>query len=207
MQCMDVASQPQAERTLLVRAREGDADAFCRLAETYESRLLHQAVSLCHDHSGAQDLVQQTLIEAWKSLKRFDERCRLSTWLFSILLHRYQKSLRYARSRPISWSSLPSVQAEEMARLNQQSPSDSKTPDQVLAKKESQRILRQLMDTLPPKHQVVIWLRFFEDASLEEIAATLHQPLGTIKSRLHHGLEKLRRLSARMNHFNPGEES
>lgn len=207
MKCMDSLPQLREDQTLLAHAREGDADAFCKLAELHESRLQCQALSLCHNLSTAQDLVQQTLIEAWKSLHHFDERCRLSTWLFSILVHRYQKWLRYARSRPIPWSSLPSSQAEKAAQVIDLNQSEMTAPDQVLAKEETDRALRQLLDTLPLKHQQVIWLRFFENASIEEIATALRLPLGTVKSRLHHGLEKLRQTSLKMNLFDPERES
>src|SRR3954469_70308 len=84
---------------LLALARQGDAPAFCRLVQPLEARLLRQAIALCRDPSAAEDLVSETLGEAWKSLLAYNETCRLSTWLYAILLHRYQKSLRAARSR------------------------------------------------------------------------------------------------------------
>ena len=87
---------------ILSRAREGDSSAFCRLVEPLQPRSFRQAVALSGDVSAAEDLVSETLVEAWKSLPRYNETCRLSTWLYSILLHRYQKSVRRARSRPVS---------------------------------------------------------------------------------------------------------
>src|SRR5438034_10321827 len=94
-------SEPATEPELLSRAREGDAPAFCLLIEPLQARLLRQAVALCHDLSSADDLVSETLVEAWKSLSRYDETCRLSTWLYSILLHRHQQAVRRARWRPL----------------------------------------------------------------------------------------------------------
>ena len=85
---------------LLTRARAGDTLAFCDLAAQCEARLLQQARGLTRDLSTAEDLVSETLIEAWRSLRRYDGTCRFSTWLFAILLHRHHKHLRRARSRP-----------------------------------------------------------------------------------------------------------
>src|SRR5881397_2105507 len=92
---------------LLARARQGNAHAFCRLVQPLEARLLRQAVALCRDHSAAEDLVSETLVQAWKSLANYNETCRLSTWVYAILLHRHQKTLRAARSRPIPLAWLP----------------------------------------------------------------------------------------------------
>ena len=74
---------------LLARARAGEGQAFCQLAAQHEARLFQQACGLIHDSSAAEDLVSETLVEAWRSLPRFNGSCRFSTWLFSILLHRY----------------------------------------------------------------------------------------------------------------------
>src|SRR5947207_14557682 len=90
---------------LLLSAREGDAEAFCLLIKPLQTRLLRQATALCGDVTAAEDLVAETLVEAWKSVVRYDDTCRFSTWLYAILLHRYQKSVRRSRSRPrsLSW--------------------------------------------------------------------------------------------------------
>ena len=59
--------------------------------------------------------------------------------------------------------------------------------------------MRQAVEALPQKHQQVVLLRFFEDASLPEIAALLGCSVGTVKSRLHYALEKLRELQQGVN--------
>ena len=103
-------------RELLARACAGDADAFCRLAEPLQARLLRQAVALTGDVSAAEDLVSETLVEAWKSLPRYNQTCRLSTWLYAILLHRHRKAVRHARCRPVSLAWLPFFEARQSSR-------------------------------------------------------------------------------------------
>src|SRR5438034_10464433 len=102
----DDRPEPATEQELLFRAREGDAPAFCLLLEPRQARLLRQAVALSGDLSAAEDLVSETLVEAWKSLSRYDETCRLSTWLYSILQHRHLKVVRRARALPLSLAGL-----------------------------------------------------------------------------------------------------
>ncbi len=194
----DCAEPPGAEE-LLSQARAGDAQAFCLLAQQHEGRLLQQAAGLLRDAQGAEDLVSETLVEAWRSLGRFDGSCRLSTWLFSILLHRYQKLLRKGRSRPLPLATLPAAEADQHQQAQDQLPAGGPSPAEETMRNEAAERLRQAVEALPEKHQRVVWLRFFEDASLPEIAGLLDCSVGTVKSRLHYALERLRQTQHQMN--------
>jgi len=189
-----VITEDQIEPDLLVQAREGDAPSFCRLVEPLQTRLLRQAVALCGDLTAAEDLVSETLIAAWKSLARYDGTCRLSTWLYSILLHRYQKAVRRAGSRPISLAVLPPFDAGELRKQQERIPSPEPSPAQAAAQGELLSQLGECIERLPNKHRQIILLRFFEDAPLQDIAVVLGCSMGTVKSRLHHALEKLRKM-------------
>jgi RNA polymerase sigma-70 factor (ECF subfamily) len=193
-----VITDDQVESTdaaeLLSRARQGDAQAFCLLLEPLQTRLLRQAAALAGDLSAAEDLVSETLVEAWKSLPRYNEACRLSTWLYAILLHRYQKSLRHARSRPMSLAALTASEDQELRDQQENIPGPDLSPVEAAAQSEALFQLKQCIERLPEKHRNVILLRFFEDASLPDMAAVLGCSVGTVKSRLHHALEKLRKM-------------
>ena len=184
---------------LLTRARAGETSAFCQLAAEHESRLLQQAAGLARDLSAAEDLVAETLVEAWRSLDRYNGACRFSTWLFAILLHRHQKALRRARSRPIPLAALPPVEADQRQQAQENLPATGLSPAEAAMRQEAADKLRQAVEALPEKHQRVILLRFFEDASLPEIAALLGCSVGTVKSRLHYALEKLREAQQGLN--------
>jgi RNA polymerase sigma-70 factor (ECF subfamily) len=184
---------------LLARAKARDAQAFCALASRHESRLLQQACGLCRDQGTAEDLASETLAEAWRSLARFDGNCRFSTWLFSILLHRYQKYIRRAQSRPISLAQLDTLAAEERQQVQENIPSAGPSPADTAAQRESAERLRASVESLPEKHRQVVLLRFFEDASLPEMATILECSVGTVKSRLHYALEKLREMESELN--------
>jgi RNA polymerase sigma-70 factor (ECF subfamily) len=184
---------------LLARARAGEGQAFCQLAAQHEARLFQQACGLIHDSSAAEDLVSETLVEAWRSLPRFNGSCRFSTWLFSILLHRYQKYLRRARSRPVPFASLPPLEAAQHRQAQENLPAAERTPAEEVMSREAAGQLREAIAALGAAHQQVLLLRFFEGASLQETAALLGCSLGTVKSRLHYGLEKLREAQHRLN--------
>ena len=195
----EAQADPAGSAELLSQARDGDAQAYCVLAEACETRLFRQAVALCRNPSLSEDLVAETLVEGWRSLKRFDGRCRLSTWLYAILVHRSQKSVRKARSRPVSLASLRSADETPEESLLEQLHDSTPLPPEALMEKERARRLRDAVDALPPTHQPVVLLRFYEGASLPEVAAALGLSLGTVKSRLHYALEKLRRMKLILN--------
>ncbi len=178
----------------LARARAGDAQAFCRLTEPLQTRLLRQAAALSGDLSVADDLVAETLVEAWKSLARYDETCRFSTWLYAILLHRHQKWRRRASSRPVALASLPVSDLENLVARQENVVSPEPSPAEAAARNEASAHLRDCIGRLPEKHRQIILLRFYEDASLPDMAHVLGCPVGTVKSRLHHALEKLREI-------------
>lgn len=182
------------EPQLLCRACAGDADAFSALALRHGERLRRTALALCRDEHLADDLAQETLAEAWRSLARFDGRCRFTTWLHGILVHRGHKAARHAASRP-------RLLAHDAAPPHE--PIDFHSPAAAAQQRESARSLHAAVGELPEEHRAVIELRFFADLPLDEIAAALDVPLGTVKSRLHHGLEKLRA----MNLFAAARES
>jgi len=186
----------------LAPARLGDTLAFSRLALAHEARLFQQALALCGNLSTAEDLAAETLIEAWKSLPRFRGGCRFSTWLYGILVHRFQKHVRRLKGRPPSLGSLSTSDADASEdRLARIAAPELGVAEQA-AQRETACQLRQAVDQLPPVHQAVILLRFFEQARLPEIATALRIPLGTAKSRLHHALERLRQMPNVMNRLN-----
>ena len=186
-------------RELLSRACAGDTRAFCLLTEPLQARLLRQAAALAGDLSAAEDLVSETLVEAWKSVPRYNEACRFSTWLYAILLHRYRKSIRRARSRPVSLAGLPLFEARELHEQQENLPAPDLSPADAAAQNEAITRLSQCIEMLPDKHRQVIRLRFFEDASLPDMATVLGCSVGTVKSRLHHALDKLRKMKMNLS--------
>ena len=183
---------------LLARACAGDAAAFCRLTEPLQDRLFRQATALAGNPATAEYLVAETLVEAWKSLPRYQATCRLSTWLYAILLHRHHKSLRRARCRPLSLAWLPWRQAADLHEQQARLPAPDLSPADALVQNETSARVRQCLDALPDKHRQIIQLRFFEDASLPDMAAVLGCSVGTVKSRLFHALEKLRKMKVNL---------
>jgi len=181
-------------RNLLERAMAGDAGAFGEVCRAHETRLLRHALGLCGNAALAEDLAQDTLVQAWKSLRRYNGRCQFFTWLCAILLNRYRNTVREKRRLP--FSTFAAADDGEIQRALNQAADAGPLPDQAALLREQGALVRRCIQTLPPKHRQVIYLRFYVDDSLEGIAASLGCPVGTVKSRLFHALDKLRAMNA-----------
>ena len=187
------SSPPDDATHLLALARDGDVAAFSRIMEAEQPRLMAQALAFCGNAHLAQDLVQETMIAAWKSLHRFDGSCRLFTWLYVILLRQHRRSLGWFARR------LPLATLEQQAMAARHEPASPEPGDGADAAEAE--LLRAMMAALPARHREVIRLRYYAGAGEAEIAAALGISPGTVKSRLHHALEKLRRMKEKVNHL------
>jgi RNA polymerase sigma-70 factor (ECF subfamily) len=183
------------QRELIDRVRAGEVTAFERLAEQYAARLWRCALALCNDRHWAEDLVQETLIAAWQSVARFDGRGGFSSWLYGILRHRFLKGRRQQNAARLSAS----------AGLDQ-TPCVACAPDRLAELSEDALWIRRAVANLPEEHRLVVELRFFAGATLDEIAAALGCPMGTVKSRLHHAMNKLRQMNLTVNLFTSDRE-
>ena len=175
--------------SLLDQARAGDAEAFGEVCRSLETRLLRQALSLCGNMNLAEDLAQDTLVEAWRSLRRYNGKCQFFTWLCAILLNRYRNSFRNKQAR----RQTPLPEGDEELSASRGLLSDPDTlPDEASELHEQALVVQRCIQMLPRKHQEVIYLRFYVDKSLESVASALGCSVGTVKSRLFYALEKLR---------------
>lgn len=157
-------------------------------------RLLRQAISLSRDVGAAEDLVQETLVEAWRSLPGYRGGCRFFTWLCRILIHRHLNSKR--RRWPAPFSLLLGSDRDATEGFLDRARDDAPPPGIDIEQAERAARVRRSLARLPAKQREVVHLRFYAEDSLEGIAVALGCSVGTVKSRLYHGLERLRRMKS-----------
>lgn len=151
--------------------------AFEAEALTYKDQLFRVGVRLCRDRAAAEDLVQETYLQAWRSFSRFELGTNLRAWLYRILFNVYYAGQRRER--------LQTVPFEEM--IAETIAFDPPTP-QHLTEDE----VLQALERLPKDFQIPVVLADVEELSYREIAEALDVPLGTVMSRLHRGRKMLR---------------
>src|SRR5208283_2838608 len=133
-------------RSLLDQARAGDAEAFGEICRVHGTRLLRQAVALCGNPTQAEDLAQDTLVEAWKGLHRYNGRCQFFTWLCAIALNRYLNVLRENRLRP---AATPGARDQDEFDKQTNLPDHAALPDQIVELREQAGLVRQCIQALP----------------------------------------------------------
>jgi RNA polymerase sigma factor (sigma-70 family) len=168
-----------------------DMDSFEveEFINVHGDRLLRSAYLLCGDETEAQDLVQETLIQAIKSWRSFRGKSALYTWTHGILLnvcrrhHRKQKRLVYDEERVLK----ETFQSDHAREIDQNVCAAS---------------LTKAMQTLSLEHREVLILRYFQSMKIAEIAQQTGVSSGTVKSRLHYAVRCLEELIPReMNLF------
>ncbi|MFH1524071.1 MAG: sigma-70 family RNA polymerase sigma factor [Chloroflexota bacterium] len=164
---------------LVRRMAAGEDAALCEIYAACGQHLYAYALRFTDDPAQAEDVVQDTLVAAWKSARKFRGEGRVLAWLLGIVHHTALKSLRH-RSQPIT---------DEMeATLETGSPS----PEQQVEQVEQSARLRLGLRALSPEHRAVLELVFYQGLSLDEVAQVCRVPLGTVKSRLSYARGQLR---------------
>ena len=166
-----------------------------KLAREHYDRLFRAALFMCNDPSVAEDLIQETFLAAAGSLGGFQGRSSHYTWLYGILLNKFRGWLR-SKGGAVSLHQLAQDPdgTDPLESLADNGPS----AHEQMARSETARTVRGVLDELPPHHRSVLALRYLEDMSYEEIGATLGCSLGTVKSRIHYALL---RIGAKMKRY------
>jgi RNA polymerase sigma-70 factor (ECF subfamily) len=173
-----------SERSLGERLRRGDPGAPGELASLYGDRLLRAAWFLCRNEADAQDLVQETLAESILAAPRFQERSEPYAWLYGILRRRFLLDCR-RRRRFLRWLGLagrPEAAERERAETASEEPGTA----------GGDFDLRGAVLNLPAKPREVLFLRYIEGRKISEIASLLSVSDGTVKSRLHYALRRMK---------------
>ncbi len=146
---------------------------FEQVALPHMSSLLRFALRLTRSPSAAEDLVQETLMLAWRCFHQLESRDRARAWLFGILLNAFRVQLRKAKARP------------ETLELSDATCS-------AIASSQNHLEVLQAFNRLGSDHRTVLMLSTVEGFTCREIADMLSVPLGTVMSRLSRAREALR---------------
>jgi len=178
------------ERDLVRAARNGDEQAFGRLVEKTQSRLVRILRGIVRDDDEAMDLVQETYIKAHRSLDTFREGSAFGTWLHRIGVNAAIDHLR--KRSAFSPASLEEAGSWEGGGEDSAGASERPTPDRLLEGEEAGKAFRRALDSMPPEHKATILLRELEGLSYDEIAEITGAAVGTVMSRLFYARRKLR---------------
>jgi RNA polymerase sigma-70 factor (ECF subfamily) len=174
---MSGGRNPEAtDRELVSRANRGDREAMEALYFRYRDYVYTLAVSFCRNEADALDVMQETFFYLFRKFPGFELTARMKTFLYPAV-----KNLAIARLKK-GRRSVPLGDAREDLANGAAAATDGAPLEEFSA----------VLSRLSEEQRSVVVLRFVEDMDLAEIADTLEVPLGTVKSRLHHAIQRLR---------------
>jgi RNA polymerase sigma-70 factor (ECF subfamily) len=181
--------QPGDEE-LMQKVKKGDVEAFDILVRRWENRLFNVIYRITGDFETSRDIRQEVFLRVYQSAKGYRSGGHFSTWLYRIAINCGINELRKRKRRQtlsLSASEFGEEETFQDALLD-----SSPGPDEIIQQSEMDEQVRAALNRLPDEQRVVIVLRHYEGLKFHQIASILNCPLGTVKSRMHHGLEQLR---------------
>jgi RNA polymerase sigma-70 factor, ECF subfamily len=169
------------EAGYLQRLRAADPATCEELVRLHWQSVYRQHYLACQSPELAADLTQETFVEAWKSVRGFRGEASVRTWLHTIAVRVWQRQLK----RPKNAEQLTEAHVESLRLPG---------PEAQLDATLDQQAVQSALAKLPEVQRLSVVLFYREQLSYEEIARATDAPLGTVKSRLHEGLKRLRRL-------------
>jgi len=193
---------------VLRQAAKGDAQAWRLLVEQYSPRVYGLLVNQCRDKELAEELTQAAFVKVVRKINHsqggYKEIGRFDAWLFRIAMNGLRDEMRRRKrhARPTDMGPAAASGRDEQTgswSVAQQSivsggPNPSVDPAEQVVKDEQVQQLQAAIQQLSPADQEIIHLRHSAGLSFAEIAETLEQPLGTVLSRGHRALGKLKKL-------------
>lgn len=171
------------ERQLISQLKQGNTDAAGALMDIHGEALMRYLYSIMGTREAAEDVFQDSWVKVMEKTSLFDTDRSFRPWLFRLARNVAYDALRRKRR----WWSLDTGASKESEERPVEVPDPTDFGRQVVARET----VRHLLGLLAPAYREVLYLRFFQDQTYEEIADLCHLPLGTVKSRLKRGLDSL----------------
>ncbi len=188
----------EADRDLVLRARDGDRDAFAEIVRSYQRRIYAVAMRMTRRHEVADDITQDTFVRAYRNLGRFDIGRPLRPWLTRIAVN---LSINYLngvakREQPLYTEDAPGVRGRGGDTSASRPERIDANPERALASEELALDLERAVALLPLEQRTVFLLKVIEEMRYEEIAKLLGISEGTVMSRLSRARGRLKGMLA-----------
>jgi RNA polymerase sigma-70 factor (ECF subfamily) len=191
-----VSRESEQEARLIERLARHDERAFGELYRAYGRRVHGLVFRMLGSHTEAEDLTQQIFLQVFKSIGTFRGDSKLSTWMYRIAINLCKNRVKYLKVRHSGEEdeledAFERVPMGEARRANANIGQIDR-PDEALAGKQVELIVRRAIAALEPNFRECLILRDVEELSYEEIAEITGLNLGTVKSRIFRARTMLR---------------
>jgi RNA polymerase sigma-70 factor (ECF subfamily) len=180
-----VSAQSAIPAFLIQQIAQRDREAFSQLYDSCSSLVFSLAMRMLKVRSDAEDLLQEVFVQVWRQASNYSpERGSPEAWIINI-----------ARSRAID--KLRSIRRMEQSFVLTDDPARAESSDNVensAAESEAKMAMSSALVNLPQAQRRVLELAYFDGLTQSEIAARLNEPLGTVKTRMRAGIQRLREI-------------
>ncbi len=171
------------EKVLIQRCRNGDSDAFASLLELYKKQLFTYLLRRNGNVETAEDLFQETAIKMWKNIKKYKDKKKFGSWLFSIAHNVSIDEFRKSKVRSEINNSIDGVEITDQNQIIK----SFETIEEI-------SILNNSLSKLSDIQREVFLLRQHGELTFREISELLNQPLNTVLSHMNYAVKKLKRI-------------
>jgi RNA polymerase sigma-70 factor, ECF subfamily len=177
-----------SDRELIARTLGGDGAAFAVLVERFQRKIFRVALAIVRDDMEADTIAQDTFIQAYTHLAKFEGRSEFETWLTRIAINRSRDSLRRRR-----FVSLFGGDAGEEDGMMFEPVDERPDPEREIMARQLRVAINRAERKLSGQQKVIFRLRHYDDHSLEEIAELLGLRAGTVRAHLFRAVHKIRK--------------
>ena len=179
-------------KEIIIKAKNGDNDAIAYLYETYYKDVYYTCFKLLQNENVAADMTQETFIKAFEQLGKLVEEEKFKSWICQIANH---MSLNYIkRSKIIEFGNIDS----DDTALNIPDET-SKTPEEIMVDKDVAQILLQAVEKLPYDQRLCVFMYYYQNMSVKEIAEQMGCSENTIRGKLRYANSNLRKYIENLN--------
>jgi RNA polymerase sigma-70 factor (ECF subfamily) len=175
------------DRRVIEECLGGRTAAYGELVRRYQDRLYHSVLRLLDNPEDAQDVVQESFLNAYQSLRSFKGDSEFFTWLYRIA---FNSAISLKRKQRMVLSIEPGQRGKPL--VDPPDESEFSEPGSALERAEDEARLQDALNRLSSEHRAVLVLKDLEGQKYEIIAEILGVPIGTIRSRLHRARLELR---------------
>lgn len=181
------------DAAVVAQVLAGDRDAFRVLVERHSRSIFRVVYRMTGNQQDSEEIVQETLLRAYKSLERFELRSNFSTWLYRIAVNRTLDFLTAGKTQKRMKDDFQITDNPDPEASNQvQLPATEPSPERLVLSAEMKRKIAGAMGLLTPAERVAFTMRHMEGRSIEEISQTLNLKVSAAKNSVFRAVQKLR---------------
>lgn len=183
--------QPASDEALLALIEQQDIAAYEQLYDRHAQTAFGLILRIVRNQTTAEEVLQETFWQVWKSAAQYRSQGAAAAWIFRIARNRSLDELRRQKVRPQTADQVDLEVAIQNTKRHYQS-AEYEAERQLNAER-----IQHVLSEIPEEQRMCFELAYFDGLSQREIAEEINVPVGTIKSRMRIGLEKLERLLRR----------